>query len=94
MGSNADNHQFGPVVERGKLIGWQFSISRSRPPTHRFSPPMSREKALAGARALAQGDVEGARAAWGGDVAGWLDSIGEGAREALLGAAREMGRAP
>lgn len=92
MGSNANNHAFGADKQIGKVVVWRFSISRSRPPAHRFSPPMSREKALAGARALAQGDVEGARAAWGGDVAGWLDSVGEGARGALLEAAREMVR--
>jgi hypothetical protein len=91
-GAATDNHQFGPVVERGSVIGWQFTISRSHPPRHVFSPPMSRERAQRGARAVLEGDLQQARAAWGGEVWGWLEGLAVGAREALLEGAREAVR--
>ena len=103
-GAAADDHQFGPHVEIGREpVSWHFAISRGSGRgwrariaawlgwggTHLISPPMDRASAKEGARALAQGDVQGARARWGQGVAGWLDGRAEEAREALLEAARE-----
>lgn len=104
-GSAADDHQFGPHVEIGvRPVAWRFAISRGSGRgwrariarwlgwggKHLISPPMSREKAMAGARALAQGDLAGARAEWGGEVGGWLDGRAQEARSALYEAVREV----
>lgn len=92
MGSNAQDHGFGPDKVIGQAPVWRFTIGQTSTGLHIFSPPMTRSAAKAGAALMLSGDDSGARAAWGQDVAGWLDDQGSTARGELYEAAREMMR--
>lgn len=92
MGANADNHSFGPDKVINASVVWRFSISKSSPASHVFSPPMTRSAAKTGAAYMRDGDAASARSSWGSSVCDWLDALTEGQRAELYEAAAESVR--